>query len=116
MLTGLPLTIYKLLIPRAASAKRITYKQLCLLPKMKKTKVHWRSRVLFGALGTVVKACRKRKLGALPALVVRRDTRRPGASYYPVAHPTAKTRKARRARWWAELSKITTSLPYPPNI
>jgi hypothetical protein len=114
-MTGLPLTIYKALRPRAASANRLTYKQLCLHLATKGRKVHWRSSVLFGALGTIVVECRKRKLGALPALVVRRDTRRPGASYYPVAHKGAATRAARIAAWRGELNTISKS-KYPPTI
>jgi hypothetical protein len=44
--------------------------------------VHHRSRQLYAALGEVGKECRRLRLPPLPALVVRADTRRPGAAYY----------------------------------
>jgi hypothetical protein len=41
-----------------------------------------RSRQLYAALAEVGAACRRLRLPPLPALVVRADTRRPGAAYY----------------------------------
>ncbi len=44
--------------------------------------VHHRNRELYAALAEVGKECRRLKRPPLPALVVRADTRRPGAAYY----------------------------------
>ncbi len=43
---------------------------------------HHRNRELYMALTEVGQECRRLKLPPLPALVVRADTRRPGAAYY----------------------------------
>jgi hypothetical protein len=111
-MSGLPLAIYKYLRPRAVRTKRISYKGLCSGLAKVGWKTHWRSPGLWKALGEVVIACHAKNLGALPALVVRRDLGRPGASYYPVAHMLAKTQSAKLNAWRTELALIATS-PYP---
>jgi hypothetical protein len=114
-MTGLPLAIYKFLRQRAAGTKRISYKGLCSRLAKLGWKTHWRSRTLWNALGEVVVACHANTLGALPALVVRRDLGRPGASYYPVAHKLAKTHSAKLKAWRTELTIVATS-SYPAVI
>jgi hypothetical protein len=44
--------------------------------------VHHRTRPLYAALNEVGAECRRLGLPPLPALVVRADTRRPGAAYF----------------------------------
>src|SRR5207245_1121915 len=44
--------------------------------------IYPRSRELYAALGEVGRKCRRLRLPPLPALVVRADTRRPGAAYF----------------------------------
>jgi hypothetical protein len=78
--------IYKILRlrPRLADP-RITYSELAERLRDNNAAfehVHRRSRELYVALGEVGQECRRLNLPPLPALVVRADTRRPGAAYY----------------------------------
>jgi hypothetical protein len=113
--TGLPLAIYRVLRIQAPARRTISYKDLCLKLAKRGWKVHWRSRKLWMALGDVVVACQSRDLGALPALVIRRNLGRPGASYYPVAHRKARTLAAKITAWKNELTKVAASW-YPVAI
>jgi hypothetical protein len=64
---------------------RITYAELAELLREgceEFEAVYARSRPLYAALGEVGAECRRLRLPPLPALVVRADTRRPGAAYF----------------------------------
>jgi hypothetical protein len=64
---------------------RITYAELAAALRALADEfeyVHHRTRPLYVALDEVGKECRRLRLPALPALVVRADTRRPGEAYY----------------------------------
>src|SRR5262245_50478954 len=74
--------------------------------------MHARNRRLYVALGEVVDRCRKRSLPAIPAIVWRRDLRRPGASYYPRARPRARTSTRQIAAWRAEHGAVLARRRY----
>jgi hypothetical protein len=78
--------VYALLRVRTALPDpRITYSELSEQLRDRAEEfahVNRRSRELYAALTEVGKECRRLKLPPLPALVVRADTRRPGAAYF----------------------------------
>src|SRR5438309_4540424 len=63
--------------------------------------VHHRNQRLYLALAEVGKECRRLKRPPLPALVVRADTRRPGAAYY-----TGKYKGEQVAAWRRDLDAV----------
>jgi hypothetical protein len=65
-----------------------------------------RSRELYAALVEVGQACRRLGLPPLPALVVRADTRRPGAAYYEARSPGVASKGERVAAWRADLEAV----------
>lgn len=67
---------------------RMTYQRLTELLRPR-WRLHWQSPELSEALGDLVRACHQRvpPLPAIPAMVIRDDTGRPGDGYYPTAHP-----------------------------
>jgi hypothetical protein len=78
--------VYALLRLRTAQPEpRITYSQLSEQLRDRDEAfdhINRRSRELYAALVEVGEECRRLKLPPLPALVVRADTRRPGAAYF----------------------------------
>jgi hypothetical protein len=58
------------------------------------------------ALAEVGKECRRRKLPPLPALVVRADTRRPGAAYYAGKCTGTVYRGEKIAGWRRDLEAV----------
>jgi hypothetical protein len=78
--------IYALLRLRTAQPDpRITYSELSAQLRdldEEFAHVNRRSQELYAALAEVGAMCRQRRLAPLPALVVRADTRRPGAAYF----------------------------------
>jgi hypothetical protein len=85
-MTPLAEAVYEILRKRCPQTDpRITYAKLA--EELREVSndfeyVHHRGRELYKALSEVGRACRRLKLPPLPALVVRVDTRRPGAAYY----------------------------------
>ena len=72
-----------------------------------------RSPELSEALGEIVTACLDEQLGALPAIVVAVATGRPGAGYYPIAHPKAQTEEEKLTAWQQELKRVKrTNYPF----
>jgi hypothetical protein len=65
---------------------------------------HHRNRELYTALAEVGAECRRRRLPPLPALVVRADTRRPGAAYY--AEMGTVFRGEQIAAWQHDLEEV----------
>jgi hypothetical protein len=68
--------------------------------------VHHRSRELYAALGEVGDECRRLGLPCLAALVVRADTRRPGAAYFEAACPGTVYKGEKVAAWRRELDAV----------
>jgi hypothetical protein len=85
-MSPLAAAIYDLLRERTSLPDpRVTYAELAAALRERSEEfehVHHRTRPLYEALGEVGAECRRLGLPPLPALVVRADTRRPGAAYY----------------------------------
>lgn len=77
--------------------------------------IYHRSRALYAALGEVGMKCRRLRLPPLPALVVRADTRRPGAAYYAGAcAERIVTRGSQIAAWRQDLEAVKQA-KYPAS-
>jgi hypothetical protein len=68
--------------------------------------IYPRSRELFAALGEIGKECRRLKLPPLPALVVRADSRRPGAAYFTGKCAERSYRGELVAQWRMDLEAV----------
>src|SRR5690349_19169497 len=91
-MTPLARAIYKELRSHVVRGRLwLSYTELARLLSPAFPTMHARNRQLYVALGEIVHRCKRRSLPKLPAIVWRRDLRRPGASYYAVAHPRART-------------------------
>jgi hypothetical protein len=75
--------------------------------------LYHRSRELYAALGEVGQACRRLRLPPLPALVVRADSRRPGAAYYS-GRLQRLSRDEQIAAWQRDLDAVKGAA-YPPH-
>src|SRR5262249_13642706 len=108
---GDPLDVLLFADEPALADPRITYKEL---PRALREAsdafdfVPARSPQLYAALWEVGSACRRLGLPCLPALVVRADTRRPGAAYFDGAAP----RGEQVAAWRAEVEAVRAAV-YP---
>jgi hypothetical protein len=104
--------VYELLRLRPPEAEpRITYAELARQLRTSGEAfehIFPRSRELYSALDEVGEHCRRRGLAPLPALVVRADSKRPGAAYYP-----AGTRGEAVAAWRRDLEAVKQTT-YPP--
>jgi len=100
--------VYEILRRRAALPEpRITYRELAAqLRDLSDDFAHitHRSRELYASLWEVGGECRRLGLPALPALVVRADTGRPGDAYYEGS--TAVFKGERVAEWRRELEAV----------
>ena len=107
---------YNILRLRLTRAEpRITYAQLA--EQLRETSedfehVWHRSPEFFAALRDIGRECRRLGLPPLPALVVRADTRRPGAAYFASKRAGASTRGDRVAAWRRDLERVKRS-KYP---
>jgi hypothetical protein len=105
--------IYQILRSRPNLADpRITYSELA--EQVRETDealghIHRRSRELFAALAEIGRECRRLRLPPLPALVVRADTRRPGAAYY-----AGKSHRGEAIAAWRRDLEAVKSARYPP--
>jgi hypothetical protein len=91
---------------------RITYSQLAeQLRELSEEFEHaWhRSPQFFAALSEIGKTCRRLGLPPLPALVVRADTRRPGAAYFGGKYADPRIRGERLAAWRRDLERVKKS-------
>jgi hypothetical protein len=92
---------------------RITYKELALALREASDDFDFvtaRSPQLYAALNEVGSACRRLALPCLAALVVRADTRRPGAAYFDGAAPHGEQVLA-----WREEVEAVRAADYPPR-
>ena len=71
---------------------------------------------LDAALGEIVDACRSKGFPALPAIVVRRDLRVPGAGYYARAHPHAHGDRPTEMLGWVYEFWAVASQTYPARL
>ena len=100
---------------RAGNAS-ITYGALAAAVS-KKHPTHQRSRAFYVALGEVTDACRKSALPILPAIVWSAGAVRPSAGYFQIAHPRAKSDKARLEAWEREHERVVReAAAYPPTL
>jgi hypothetical protein len=106
--SSLAAAIYKILRQRRSLADpRITYAHLAeQLRDMSEEfeSIYHRSRELYAALSEVGEKCRRLGLPPLPALVVRADSRRPGAAYYAGRPEIYKDDQV--AAWHADLEAV----------
>jgi hypothetical protein len=72
-----------------------------------------RSRELYAVLGEVSDECRRLDLPCLAALVVRADSRRPGAAYFVGMSPSLQYPGEQVAAWREELEAVKQAV-YPP--
>jgi len=75
---------------------------------------HHRNPQLYAALGEVGAECRRLGLPCLAALVVRADTRRPGAAYYEGMSPGIVYKGEKVEEWRRELEAVKQTT-YPPR-
>ncbi len=108
--------VYQLLRQRTALADpRITYAELVRALRDAsatfETLTH-RSHELYVALNEVGQKCRRLGLPLLPALVVRADTRRPGAAYYAESAAALRSQGEQIALWREDLEAVRRAV-YP---
>jgi hypothetical protein len=110
--------IYEVLRQRLSLADpRITYAELT--GQLRDTSadfefIYHRSRELYEALAEIGRECRRLRLPPLPALVVRADTRRPGAAYYVGRCSGGASRGEGVAAWRRDLEAVKGA-SYPPR-
>jgi hypothetical protein len=73
-----------------------------------------RSQELYAALGEIGRECRRLGLPPLPALVVRADTKRPGAAYYSGKCSGTISKGDQVAAWRNDLESVK-QCTYPPR-
>jgi hypothetical protein len=109
-MSPLAAAIYEILRQRTAKPDpRITYAELAeQLREFSEALeyIHHRHRELYTALAEVGKECRRLRVPPLPALVVRADTRRPGAAYYSGKRRGLPHRGAQVAAWREDLEAV----------
>jgi hypothetical protein len=110
MLTSLAEDIYNLLRERVpAPAHRdpcITYSELVGLLSPNHKIVDGRDPRLAQALGDLVRLCQQKGWPLVSALVVRADSRRPGAGYHDVACPDEHDEAKQEIGWANELARV----------
>jgi hypothetical protein len=108
--------VYQILRRRTSLPEsRITYAELAA--QLRDTSedfahINHRSQLLYGALNEVGEKCRLLKLPLLPALVVRSDTRRPGAAYFAGKCTGTTYQGDPVATWWREVEAVRATT-YP---
>jgi hypothetical protein len=116
-MSPLAANVYEILRLRASRPDpRITYAELA--EQLREacedfSHITHRSQQLYAALGEVGEACRRLKLPLLPALVVRADTRRPGAAYFEGTCSGVVYRGEKVSVWRHELEAVK-QIMYPP--
>jgi hypothetical protein len=75
-------------------------------------RLSWRGGPMHQALGEMVRWCRARGLGLLPAIVVRADSGIPGDGFFEVAFPGIIDRRERRRLWRTEIERVRRTV-YP---
>jgi len=111
--------VYRILRRQAAlSEPRITYAELAAQLRDMSEKfehIYHRSQELYAALGEVGKVCRHLELPSLPALVVRADTRRPGAAYFEGGCTGMVYRGEKISAWRDEVAAVKEAR-YPARV
>ncbi len=108
--------VYRILHVRPALREpRITYAELARtlrdVSEDFETITH-RSQELYAALDEIGRECRRLRLPPLPALVVRADTKRPGAAYHSAPPRGPRTRGEAAAAWREDLEAVKRAV-YP---
>ncbi len=102
--------IYRILRGQASQSEpRITYAKLAEQLRESSEEfeaIYHRSQELYAALNEVGKECRRLRVPCLAALVVRADTRRPGAAYYSGKCSGGIYRGQKIAAWRQELEAV----------
>jgi hypothetical protein len=110
--------VYEILRVRTSNPDpRITYAELAEALRDTSEEfeyVHHRNRQLYVALTEVGQECRRLRLPPLPALVVRADTRRPGAAYYEGKCSATVFKGEQVAAWRRDLEAVQRAT-YPPR-
>lgn len=114
-LEDLASAIYEAIAPLVSTRRgrgTMTYAQLC-----ERLADHWgelgpHDFWLAQALGRVTERCRANGLPTLSALVVNAGTGRPGAGYYPAAHPGLDNPNAKEEVWLREVELVLKTV-YP---
>src|SRR5437899_2437035 len=108
--------IYDVLRRRTTGADpRITYAELAEALRGVSADfeyIHHRNPELYVALGAVGRECSRLKLPPLPALVVRADSRRPGAAYY-TGRCSGLVYRAQQVAAWREDLEAVKQARYP---
>jgi len=112
-MSPLAAAIYAALVARLTRADpRISYADLArLLHDVSDdfTHLYHRSRELYAALDEIGRECAHRGLPPLPALVVRADTRRPGAAYFTGKHAKLRCQGEQVAAWQRDLEAVRSA-------
>jgi len=110
--------IYAILRRQASTPEpRITYAKLAEELRDSSedfSTIYHRSQQLYAALNEIGKECRRLRLPCLAALVVRADTRRPGAAYYSGMSSGMVYKGEQVAAWRQELEAVKKAR-YPPR-
>lgn len=116
-MTPLAHEIYRQLLRHLrAGHSSITYGELAAAVS-KKQPAHHRSPSFHAALGEVTAACRTAGLPCIPAIVWRAAGHAPGAGYFTVAHPRARTDKSRHEAWEREHAQVVRDTArFPPTL
>ena len=118
-MSPLAIEIYQQLLQRVrAQEAAITYKELAAAVGRARPALatHPRSGKLHAALGEVSAACRAAGLPCLPAIVCRRDTRRPSDGYYKAAHPLVRSDDGREKAWRREHARVLAEIARFPEV
>ena len=119
VLSSLAREVYQILGQRASlSEPRITYAELAAQLRMIDDAfefINHRSQQLYAALGEVGRECRRLGLPSLPALVVRADTKRPGAAYFEGKCSRQAYRGERINAWRKEVEAVKQTR-YPTHF
>ena len=109
-MSPLAAAVYAALVKRLALPDpRISYADLArLLHDVSEDFTHLfhRSRELYAALDEIGRECERRRLPPLPALVVRADSRRPGAAYFTGKHGKLRYKGEQVAAWQRDLEAV----------
>lgn len=93
----------------------VSYGELISLLPEPWCRVDPRSGLLSGALGYICERCRFAGVPALSALVVGKETGRPGAGYYPAAHGLKEDEPGAITAWQAEFEECWRRR-HPPTL
>jgi hypothetical protein len=119
--SALARAIYRILLGAVRAGARgstsITYGELAAALRAGGfTSMYPRNQQMHAALTEVTEACHARRVPILPAIVWRRDTARPGDTYFIVAHPAARTPESKLRAWKREHDRVTAARALPRSL